>query len=90
MRMILSTCFAPFYVPPVRERDVLARPVLEGTGIGTAYERLDASFPLEDGITVYVYERTRDITPEEYQAISDALVSLYPDYAAQYQPPSAP
>lgn len=69
---------------------VLARPVLEGTGIGTAYERLDASFPLEDGVTVYVYERTRDITPEEYQAISDALVSLYPDYAAQYQPPSAP
>lgn len=67
---------------------VLAQPVLEGTGIGTAYQRLDQSFPLEDGVTVYVYERTRDITQEEYQAISDTLVSLYPDYAALYQVPA--
>lgn len=67
---------------------VLAQPVLDGTGIGTAYRQLDQSFPLEDGVTVYVYERTRDITREEYQAISDTLVSLYPDYAQQYQPPA--
>lgn len=67
---------------------VLAQPVLDGTGIGTAYERLDQSFPLEDGVTVYVYRRTRDITREEYQAISDTLVSLYPDYAALYQVPA--
>ena len=67
---------------------VLAQPVLDGTGIGTAYRQLDQSFPLEDGVTVYVYERTQDITREEYQAISDTLVSLYPDYAQQYQPPA--
>ena len=67
---------------------VLAQPVLDGTGIGTAYRQLDQSFPLEDGVTVYVYERTRDITREEYQAISDTLVSLYPDYAQQYRPPA--
>ena len=67
---------------------VLAQPVLEGTGIGTAYQRLDQSFLLEDEVTVYVYERTRDITQEEYQAISDTLVSLYPDYAALYQVPA--
>ena len=67
---------------------VLARPVLEGTGIGTAYERLEPFFPLEDGVTVYIYERTRDITAEEYQGISDALTALYPDYAAQYQAPA--
>ena len=67
---------------------VLAQPVLDGTGIGTAYQRLDQSFPLEDGVTVYVYQRTRDITREEYQAISDTLVALYPDYAQLYQPPA--
>lgn len=67
---------------------VLAQPVLDGTGIGTAYRRLDQSFPLEDGVTVYVYERTRDITRAEYQAISDTLTALYPDYAQQYQPPA--
>ena len=67
---------------------VLAQPVLDGTGIGTAYEKLDVSFPLEDGVTVYVYERTREITQEEYQSISDTLVALYPDYAGLYQVPA--
>ena len=66
---------------------VLARPVLEGTGIGTAYERLDVSFHLQDGVTVYIYRRTRDITAEEYRAISDELTALYPEYAEQYRSP---
>ena len=66
---------------------VLAQPVLEGTGIGTAYERLDISFALEDGVTVYVYERVREVTAEEYQAISDTLTALYPDYADLYAVP---
>ncbi len=66
---------------------VLAQPVLAGTGIGTAYERLDISFALEDGVTVYVYERVRDVTAEEYQAISDTLTALYPDYADLYAVP---
>ncbi len=67
---------------------VLAQPVLEGTGIGTAYTRLEQSFSLEDGVTVYVYERTREITQEEYQTISDTLTALYPDYATLYAVPA--
>lgn len=66
---------------------VLAQPVLAGTGIGTAYERLDISFALEDGVTVYIYERVRDVTAEECQAISDTLTALYPDYADLYAVP---
>ena len=66
---------------------VLAQPVLEGTGIGTAYELLDVSFHLQDGVTVYIYRRTRDITAEEYRAISDELTALYPEYAEQYRSP---
>ena len=58
------------------ETDISLRLVLEGTGIGTAYERLDVSFHLKDGVTVYIYERTRDITAEEYRAISDELTAL--------------
>lgn len=60
------------------------QPVLEGT-IGTAYRRLDVS-SLQDGVTSYVYERTRDIAPEEYQAISAELTAS-PEYAAQYHSP---
>ncbi len=66
---------------------LLARPVLEGTGIGTAYEKLDVSFPLDDGVTVYIYRRTRDVTAQERQEISDALIAAYPDYAQLYAAP---
>lgn len=66
---------------------VLAKPVLEGTGIGTAYERLDVSFHLQDGVTVYLYQRTRDITAEEYRDISAQLTDIYPEYAEQYRSP---
>ncbi|WP_297209184.1 hypothetical protein [uncultured Flavonifractor sp.] len=67
---------------------VLAQPVLDGTGIGTAYRRLETSFPLEDGVTVYVYKRTRDLTQAEYQDISLTLTALYPDYADLYAVPA--
>ena len=67
---------------------VLARPVLEGTGVGTAYTRLDLSFPLQDGVTVYVYQRTRPVTGDEFRAISAQLTALYPDYAHQYRWPA--
>lgn len=66
---------------------LVAHAVLDGTGIGTAYRPLEASFSLDGGVTVRVYERIRDLTRGEYQAISDALAARYPEYAAQYQPP---
>ena len=67
---------------------VLAQPVLEGTGVGTAYTRLDLSFPLQNGVTVYVYQRTRPVTGDEFRAISAQLTALYPDYAHQYRWPA--
>lgn len=63
---------------------VLAEPLLSGTGIGGAYEPLDAAFELEGGVTVYVYERVREITAAEREAISAALTAVYPDYAELY------
>ena len=38
-------------------------------------------------MTVYIYERVRNVTAEEYQAISDTLTALYPDYADLYAVP---
>ena len=67
---------------------LLAHAVLDQEGIGTAFQPLDVSFSLDDGVTIRVYERVRDVTAEECQFISDALVERYPDYAAQYQPPA--
>ena len=67
---------------------LLAHAVLDQEGVGTAFRPLDVAFHLDDGVTIRVYERVREVTAEECRAISDALVARYPDYAAQYQPPA--
>lgn len=65
-----------------------AHAVLEGTGLGTAYERLQKTFALQDGSKVYIYRRTRQITQAERKALSQTLQDLYPDYAWLYQLPN--
>ena len=62
---------------------------LEGVSVHIQGEDIleDVSFHLQDGVTVYIYRRTRDITAEEYRAISDELTALYPEYAEQYRSP---
>ena len=66
---------------------LLAHDVLEGTGPGAAWRALPETFELQNGVTVRVYQRTRDLTAEEYYRISDRLTALYPDYAEQYAVP---
>ncbi len=64
---------------------LVAHAVLKGTGLGTAYERLEPAFTLQDGSAVYVYRRTREVTAAEREALAQALRDRYPDYAALYQ-----
>ncbi len=64
-----------------------ARAVLDGVGLGAAFERENVSFTLENGDKVYVYRRVRDVTVEEKEALSQALAARYPDYAQLYQVP---
>lgn len=66
---------------------LFAHDVLEGTGPGAAWRALPATFELQNGVTVRVYQRTRNLTAEEYYMISDRLTALYPDYAEQYAVP---
>lgn len=66
---------------------LFAHDVLNGTGPGSAYRALSETFELENGAAVRIYERTRDLTAEEYHLISDRLTALYPDYAYQYAVP---
>lgn len=67
---------------------LFARDVLTGTGPGSAYKALPETFQLQGGVTVRIYERTRDLTAQEYHLISDRLTALYPDYAQQYAVPA--
>ena len=64
---------------------LLARDVLEGTGPGSAYVPLPETFSLDGGVTVRIFQRTRELTAEEYCMVSDRLTALYPDYAWQYK-----
>lgn len=64
-----------------------AHAVLDGTGFGAAYERLDDVFTLQDGSSVYLYRRLRTVTAAERQEIAQALTAKYPDYAQLYQAP---
>ncbi len=64
-----------------------ARDILTGTGPGTAYRLLPERFQLNDGVTVYIYERTRNLSAEEYRLIAQRLADLYPAYADKYTVP---
>lgn len=66
----------------------LARWVLDGTGPGTAYRILPQSFLLQDGVTVRIYQRTRDWTLEEFRLLSRTLQTYYPEYAGLYALPA--
>ena len=71
-----------------RVMTLFAQDVLDGTGPGTAYEPLEETFRLENGCTVRIYRRTRDLTVEEYRSVSDRLQRLYPEYAELYEIPA--
>lgn len=47
-----------------------AQMLLSSEGWGQAFERLDITCTLDDGTKVYIYERIRDVTPEERRSLS--------------------
>ena len=48
-----------------------ARELLSGEGIGEAFRRLDERFTLDGGVTVYIFEKTRELTPEECESLRE-------------------
>ncbi len=67
---------------------LLAHDLLDGTGPGAAFQPLRTKFTLSNGAQIYIYERTRSVTAEEYQDVSDRLTALYPEYRDLYQVPA--
>ena len=47
--------------------------IINGTGIGEAYERQKKSFTLNSGDKIYLYKKIRDITPEEKEKIKSEI-----------------
>lgn len=63
--------------------------ILNGIGFGRAFKRLDYSFKLDKGNTIYIYERIRNVSQEEAQSLAEEFHKLYPQLPNQY-PPTAP
>lgn len=65
--------------------EIPAEFMLSGTGIGAAFEKLQAAFELDEGVTVSVYRRTRENSQAEIEQLSERLRKLYPDRPGIYQ-----
>lgn len=48
-----------------------AKDLLSGEGIGKAFRRLDKSFSLDGGVTVYIFEKTRELTDAECENLRE-------------------
>lgn len=62
----------------------LAHDLLDGTGIGAAYEPLPETFALQNGVTVRIYRLARPLTDGELRLVSDRLLARYPDFLEYY------
>ncbi len=63
--------------------------ILKGIGFGKAFKKLDYSFKLENGSSIYIYKRMRNVSQEEAQSLAEEFHALYPQLLKQY-PPTAP
>lgn len=48
-----------------------AKDLLSGEGIGKAFRRLDKSFSLDGGVTMYIFEKTRELTDAECENLRE-------------------
>jgi hypothetical protein len=81
----IQTAFDP------AQQQVIADPVhefLEGSGIAAAFEKLPEQFLLDGGVRVFIYEKDRQISPQEVRQLSDELRKAYPDRSYIYTPPA--
>jgi hypothetical protein len=73
------------------EQQVIAAPAhefLEGSGIAAAFEKLPEQFLLDGGVRVFIYEKDRQISPQEVRQLSDELRKAHPDRSYIYTPPA--
>ena len=61
-----------------------ARDLLDGTGIGRAYTRLNEEFDLENSVKVFVFRREREITADEFHDLRDRFLKTKGAESARY------
>ncbi len=61
-----------------------ARDLLDATGIGRAYTRLNEEFDLENSVKVFVFRREREITADEFHDLRDRFLKTKGAESARY------
>lgn len=62
-----------------------AQQIIDGTGIGTHYQKLDLTFDLENDVKVEVYEQVEDLQPADIDALLAEFRHAYPGRAHVYR-----
>lgn len=75
------------HMPPAEQRSIMlvAEDLMSGTGIGQAFQRLDAAFHLPDGATLWTFRSIRPITDEELRDIRGRFYAEKGEAAARLQ-----
>ncbi len=55
-----------------------AEEILSGEGIGGAFRLTEDCYVLNDGVTAYIYEKTREITAEEWAELTAKFRAIHP------------
>jgi hypothetical protein len=78
--LVVTTDPPQIHLPPSQQQVILlpARQLLEGRGVGVAYERLPVTFRIEHGYHAVIFRRRRVPRPEEVQVLSEELKRVYP------------
>lgn len=61
-----------------------ANEILSGDGIGAAFRRIGPAYKLSDGVTAYIYERTRSYTDKEIKNFFSLFYKHYPQWEQVY------
>jgi hypothetical protein len=56
-----------------------AREVTEGSGIGASFQRLSGEFKLDEGVTAWVYKKSRPFERTDLNALANKFAKYYPD-----------
>jgi hypothetical protein len=86
-RYVVVTHPVGYHLAPEHQRVIglLAEELLNGEGLGQAYDRLPFAFTLEDASIAYIYEKTTDLKADALKNISDTFVGLYPEYKGKFE-----
>ncbi len=64
-----------------------ANELLHGDGIGKAFKRIGTGYQLDNGVTAYIYKKTRPFTNEEVSSFISKYYISYPQWKGVYDTP---